>query len=135
MAMRFASWYLGRCWYPSVAPRYSGADMESQPPRRKRAAGRPGPAETAAPRPVHRRLRRASALGVDFDRSFVDDVTVLRLDVPGPKRLTLQFRVGLIDERLADRGWTHCCEHLALSGVRHVRYPMNGFVELARSVF
>jgi predicted Zn-dependent peptidase len=48
------------------------------------------------------------------DRTELDGVPIFSLDVPGPLRAMLIFRVGVVDETLPNRGITHVVEHLAV---------------------
>ncbi len=49
----------------------------------------------------------------------------------------LTFRVGIADESVITRGFTHLVEHLVLSDFVHTRhrYPLNGFVDPLRTMF
>jgi hypothetical protein len=47
----------------------------------------------------------------------------------------LVFRVGVVDEHLPVRGFTHMVEHLALSSFRDTSYYCNGAVGLDRTTF
>jgi predicted Zn-dependent peptidase len=69
-----------------------------------------------------------------INRTEVDGIHTLWVDVPGPMMAILSFRVGRADEHLARSGVTHLLEHLAL-------HPFggdpdhSGFVDAVRTVF
>lgn len=72
------------------------------------------------------------------ERSTVDGVPVFWLNVPGPLRAMLMFRVGVIDETLPARGITHLVEHLAMFVPMQnadMANRMNARVELHRTRF
>jgi zinc protease len=73
-------------------------------------------------------------------RVEVGGVPVFSLDVPGPMRAMLAFRVGAVDETLPTRGITHLVEHLAMyplmqAGSRHAQDRLNARVEPVRTRF
>jgi predicted Zn-dependent peptidase len=75
-------------------------------------------------------------LGFAPHRSVVDGVPVYSSGfTTGPHTIALVFRVGVVDETLSRRGVTHLVEHLALQGLRGARYPFNGMVRSAFTVF
>jgi hypothetical protein len=53
----------------------------------------------------------------------------------GPVTGALTFRVGIGDEPLVRRGFTHMVEHLTLSNINDPMIQWNGFVDLNRTVF
>jgi predicted Zn-dependent peptidase len=65
----------------------------------------------------------------------VGGVPVYTVEVPGPRRAVLAFRVGRADETLAWTGLTHLVEHLALLPFKEQPYPYGGQVEGARTLF
>jgi predicted Zn-dependent peptidase len=73
--------------------------------------------------------------GMPVEVVDVDRVPAVWADVPGHSQASLCFRVGMGDERLADRGLTHLCEHLALVGFERPGIQFNGFVDTTRTVF
>jgi hypothetical protein len=62
--------------------------------------------------------------------TVVDGVQTFWVDAGPPFVATLMFRVGIADERLAQRGITHLVEHLALSPLRDVAHQFNGAVTI-----
>jgi len=72
------------------------------------------------------------------ERTTVDGVPVFWLNVPGPLRAMLMFRIGVIDETLPTRGITHLVEHLAMfvpAQTAAMVNRMNARVELHRTRF
>ncbi|HWL35712.1 MAG TPA: insulinase family protein [Frankiaceae bacterium] len=65
----------------------------------------------------------------------VDGVPVAWVDVAGPLRASLCFRVGMANETVPLRGVTHLVEHLALHGMHDRRYPLNGTTDLTETRF
>ncbi len=59
-------------------------------------------------------------------RSEVDGIPVFAVEGPGPFTAHLQFRVGVYDESLRDRGITHLIEHMALFRLRNSEVAFNG---------
>lgn len=53
----------------------------------------------------------------------------------GPVTGALTFRVGIGDEPLVRRGFTHMVEHLALNNINDQMIQWNGYVDLNRTVF
>ncbi|MCU1360798.1 MAG: putative zinc protease [Ilumatobacteraceae bacterium] len=53
----------------------------------------------------------------------------------GPVTAALTFRVGVGDEPLVRRGFTHMIQHLALSDINDPLIEWDGFVDLNRTVF
>jgi len=72
------------------------------------------------------------------ERTTVDGVPVFWVNVPGPLRAMLMFRIGVIDETLPTRGITHLVEHLAMfvpTQTAATVNRMNARVELHRTRF
>ncbi len=71
----------------------------------------------------------------EVHRTEVDGVTTFWAADDGPLRGVLTFRVGVVDEPVAQRGWSHLLEHLALA--RHGGRPRhhNGAVDLLTTRF
>lgn len=78
------------------------------------------PVSTQTPAGAHRR---------EITRTEIDGVPVFSVPADGPLRVALLFRVGKVDESLANNGITHLVEHLALTAVGQRPYEYNGFVE------
>lgn len=72
---------------------------------------------------------------VDADPIGATRVVMPCSPVEGPVTASLQFRVGIGDETLPQRGITHLVEHLALSVERPRELEWNAFVDLTRTVF
>jgi predicted Zn-dependent peptidase len=87
--------------------------------------------QTRTRRPAARR----GALDPELTTVDIDGVPLVWAKSPGLKRVALSFRVGFNDERLHERGLTHCCEHLALRQFKDEPFMFNGFTEAARTVF
>jgi predicted Zn-dependent peptidase len=71
-------------------------------------------------------------------RTTVDGVPTFALEVPGPLRAMLIFRVGAADETLPIRGITHLVEHLAMFPIMQgspARDRVNATVEPMRTRF
>ena len=64
-----------------------------------------------------------------MERMLVDGVPVAWEEGPEPGMVSLQFRVGLADERPARRGISHIVEHLAMYGLGNVHDDVNAFVD------
>lgn len=60
--------------------------------------------------------------------SEIDGIPTFSVDGPRPFTAALEFRVGLYDERLPERGITHLVEHLALYSHRETEIAFNGSV-------
>ena len=73
----------------------------------------------------------------DLHWTKVDGVTTIWTDAPPPLRAGLLFRTGIADETLAQAGYTHLIEHLALStqGENSQDHHQNGFVTGAATGF
>lgn len=63
-----------------------------------------------------------------ISRSEIDGIPAFSVDGPRPFTAVLEFRVGLYDERLPERGITHLVEHLALFAQREAEIVFNGSV-------
>lgn len=72
---------------------------------------------------------------VDADPIGATRVVMPRSPVEGPVTASVQFRVGIGDETLPQRGITHLVEHLVLSVDRSRDLEWNGFVDMTRTVF
>jgi len=61
-------------------------------------------------------------------QSEIDGIPAFSVDGPRPFTAALEFRVGVYDERLPERGITHLVEHLALYSHRETEIGFNGSV-------
>jgi zinc protease len=61
-------------------------------------------------------------------QSEIDGIPTFSVDGPRPFTAALEFRVGVYDERLPERGITHLVEHLALYSHRETEIAYNGSV-------
>jgi predicted Zn-dependent peptidase len=68
-------------------------------------------------------------------RTEVDGVPVAWVDLDGPLRVALTFRVGIANETVPLHGVTHLVEHLALHQMHDRPYALNGMTDLTRTVF
>ena len=66
---------------------------------------------------------------------MVGGVPVFFVEVPGPVRAALVFRVGSSDEDIPRRGVTHLVEHMSLAAQGQPSFEFNGMVDETKTTF